>query len=68
MPRMEGLAKNQAPWHLRWFYGVMSKNVWTRFDSGNDPDARSRNRLGQHRHGSRIGEKAPGLVALHAAR
>lgn len=25
MPRMEGLAKNQAPWHLRWFYGVMRK-------------------------------------------
>ena len=25
MPRMEGLAKNHAPWHLRWFYGVMRK-------------------------------------------
>jgi len=25
MPRMEGLAKNQAPWHLRWFYGAMRK-------------------------------------------
>ena len=25
MPRMEGLAKNQAPWHLRWFYRAMRK-------------------------------------------
>jgi hypothetical protein len=22
---MEGLAKNQAPWHLRWFYSAMRK-------------------------------------------
>jgi hypothetical protein len=25
MPRIPGLEKNQAPWHLRWFYGVMRK-------------------------------------------
>jgi hypothetical protein len=25
MPRITGLEKNQAPWHLRWFYGVMRK-------------------------------------------
>ena len=25
MPRMTGLERNQAPWHLRWFYGVMRK-------------------------------------------
>ena len=25
MPRIHGLEKNQAPWHLRWFYGVMRK-------------------------------------------
>jgi hypothetical protein len=25
MARVSGLEKNQAPWHLRWFYGVMRK-------------------------------------------
>ena len=25
MARIVGLEKNQAPWHLRWFYGVMRK-------------------------------------------
>jgi hypothetical protein len=25
MPRIHGLEKNQSPWHLRWFYGVMRK-------------------------------------------
>ena len=25
MARIDGLEKNQAPWHLRWFYGVMCK-------------------------------------------
>ncbi len=25
MPRIHGLEKNQAPWHLRWFYGIMRK-------------------------------------------
>jgi hypothetical protein len=25
MARMEGLEKSQAPWHLRWYYGVMRR-------------------------------------------
>jgi hypothetical protein len=25
MARIAGLEKKQAPWHLRWFYGVMRK-------------------------------------------
>lgn len=25
MARISGLEKNQAPWHLRWFYGTMRK-------------------------------------------
>jgi hypothetical protein len=25
MIRAQGLEKNQAPWHLRWFYSVMRK-------------------------------------------
>ena len=25
MARIEGLEKKEAPWHLRWFYGVMRK-------------------------------------------
>jgi len=25
MARISGLEKNQAPWHLRWFYGMMRK-------------------------------------------
>ena len=25
MARIPGLEKNQAPWHLRWFYRVMRK-------------------------------------------
>ena len=25
MARITGLEKNRAPWHLRWFYGVMRK-------------------------------------------
>jgi alkylhydroperoxidase family enzyme len=25
MARIQGLEKKQAPWHLRWFYGVMRK-------------------------------------------
>jgi hypothetical protein len=25
MPRISGLEKTEAPWHLRWFYGVMRK-------------------------------------------
>jgi len=25
MARIGGLEKKQAPWHLRWFYGVMRK-------------------------------------------
>ena len=25
MARITGLEKKQAPWHLRWFYGVMRK-------------------------------------------
>ena len=27
MARIQGLEKNQAPWHLRWFYGAMRKMV-----------------------------------------
>jgi len=26
MNRITGLEKKQAPWHLRWFYGVMQKH------------------------------------------
>jgi len=25
MARISGLERNQAPWHLRWFYGAMRK-------------------------------------------
>ncbi len=25
MARISGLERNQAPWHLRWFYGVTRK-------------------------------------------
>lgn len=25
MPRISGIEKNQAPWHLRWFYAAMRK-------------------------------------------
>jgi hypothetical protein len=25
MPRMIGLERREAPWHLRWFYGMMRK-------------------------------------------
>ena len=25
MARLRGLEKKEAPWHLRWFYGVMRK-------------------------------------------
>ncbi len=25
MARISGLEKNEAPWHLRWFYGTMRK-------------------------------------------
>jgi hypothetical protein len=25
MARVSGLEKKQAPWHLRWFYGVIGK-------------------------------------------
>jgi hypothetical protein len=25
MARISGLERKQAPWHLRWFYGVMHK-------------------------------------------
>jgi hypothetical protein len=25
MPRIAGLERSQAPWHLRWFYGVMRR-------------------------------------------
>src|SRR4051794_18512489 len=25
MPRVTGLERQQAPWHLRWFYGVMRR-------------------------------------------
>ena len=25
MARITGLERNQAPWHLRWFYGAMRK-------------------------------------------
>ena len=25
MPRVTGLERNQAPWHLRWFYGVLRR-------------------------------------------
>ncbi len=25
MARISGLEKEQAPWHLRWFYGMMRK-------------------------------------------
>ena len=25
MARVPGLEKSEAPWHLRWFYGVMRK-------------------------------------------
>jgi len=25
MARISGLEKSEAPWHLRWFYGVMRK-------------------------------------------
>jgi len=25
LPRMNGLERREAPWHLRWFYSVMRK-------------------------------------------
>lgn len=25
MPRIQGVERQQAPWHLRWFYGVMRR-------------------------------------------
>jgi len=25
MARVRGLERNEAPWHLRWFYGIMRK-------------------------------------------
>ena len=25
MARVQGLERKQAPWHLRWFYGIMRK-------------------------------------------
>jgi hypothetical protein len=31
MARVRGLEKKQAPWHLRWFYGVMRKMFDTEF-------------------------------------
>jgi len=37
MPRISGLEKNQAPWHLRWFYRVM-QDVRQRPDAGKDAE------------------------------
>jgi hypothetical protein len=34
MARVSGLEKNEAPWHLRWFYRVMRKM----FGKANVPD------------------------------
>jgi hypothetical protein len=33
MARVSGLEKNNAPWHLRWFYGVMRKMFGKDFTS-----------------------------------
>jgi hypothetical protein len=34
MARVSGLEKNDAPWHLRWFYGVMRKMFGKDFTPG----------------------------------
>ena len=30
MARISGLERKQAPWHLRWFYRVMRKDLFAR--------------------------------------
>ena len=47
MARVSGLEKNDAPWHLRWFYGVMRKMFGKDFTPAKDPDAFARTRLGR---------------------
>ena len=65
MTRLSGLEQKQAPWHLRWFYGVMRKMFGKELTPSKDTDATSWAGLGQHWHGSRPGPQAARLAALH---
>ncbi len=47
MARVSGLEKKDAPWHLRWFYGVMRKMFGKDFTPAKDPDVFARTRLGR---------------------
>ncbi len=66
MARVSGLEKKQAPWHLRWFYGVMRKMF------GKDlTPAKMQMRLpglvwGGIAMEAALGRKAVSLVALHS--
>jgi hypothetical protein len=53
MARIAELGKKQAPWHLRWYYVVMRKNVQKRSYTGQDSDAPARSRVRRYSDGSR---------------
>ncbi len=45
-----------------------AQDVWQRPDAGENADARARTGLGQHRDGSRAGEKAESVAQIYSAR
>jgi len=66
MARVSGLEKSDAPWHLRWFYGVMRKMLGKDFTP-----AKIQMRLpgmvwGGIAMEAALGRKATCLVALHS--
>ncbi len=65
MARISGLEKKQAPWHLRWFYGVMRKMFGKDFTP-----AKIQMRLPAlvwgGSHGSRSRPQTTCFIALHS--
>ena len=67
MARISGLEKKDAPWHLRWFYGVMRKMFGKDFTPAKI-QMRLQSGVGRDRDGSRSRPETAYLVALHSTR
>lgn len=66
MARISGLEKEPAPWHLRWFYGVMRKMFGKDLTPAKVQMRLPRARVGQHCHGNFSWSEATCLTALHS--
>jgi hypothetical protein len=68
MIRFQGLEKNQAPWHLRWFCRVLRKIVGKDLTPVKDANARRWNCLGRTGMKAGLGRKPSGVAGRKVRR